>query len=240
MNIEKVKENLERKGHQVSVFEKKSEAVDYILNSIKGKTIGFGGSQTITDLDLRKLLSENNTIYAPDFMHKDENFNATIQKAMSTDIFFLSANAMSENGEIVNIDGTGNRLAGSLFGHKKVYYIVGENKIGGTLDQALYRARNIASPKNALRFRCKTPCVMAVIEVLEKKFREKYAVNDSEEKIDQLQWQKFIEELDEKELNTHCYDCKSPDRICESLLIHWEKPHSMESEVVIIKEPMGF
>ena len=125
-------------------------------------------------------------------------------KAMDTDVYLLSANAVSEN------------------------------KIGGTLEQAIYRARNVAAPKNALGLYCNTPCAMTVQKRLTEKYLEQYPENN------QLQWQKFIEGLTEEELNTHCYDCKSPDRICGSLLIHWIKPASMEAEIIIIRNNKGF
>lgn len=71
-----------------------------------------------------------------------------------------------------------------------------------------------------------------------KRLAQKY--NGGNPKDDQLQWQKFLEGLTEAELDTHCYDCKSPDRICSSLLIHWIKPTSMDAEVVIIRNNGGF
>lgn len=228
---------LRKKGYEVTLFPTGSDAVAYLKDSIAGKTIGFGGSQTLTELDLRHALAEKNTIYAPDFPPEGETFYSTALKAVNTDIYMLSANAISEDGDIINIDGTGNRLAGSLFGHKKVIYIVGRNKIGGTLADAIRRARNIAGPKNALRLHCKTPCAMAVRKRLEEKFRE---THHAEEKIDRMEWQRFIEELDEAQLGTHCYDCKSTDRICGSLLIHLVKPDAMPAEVIIIDENLGF
>ena len=62
--------------------------------------------------------------------------------------------------EIINIDGAGNRVASSIYGHKKVYFVVGRNKLAPTYDEALWRARNIASPKNAQRLNRKTPCAV--------------------------------------------------------------------------------
>lgn len=84
---------------------------------------------------------------------------------------------------------------------------------------------------------CKTPCAMAVMQRLETAFREKHPGTGT---IDSLAWQQFIEELDESQLNTHCYDCKSPERICGSLLIHLIRPASMEAEVLLIDEKSGF
>ncbi|MBR5177638.1 MAG: lactate utilization protein [Lachnospiraceae bacterium] len=228
---------LERKGYKVTVFSNGGEAVQYLRNALNGLTIGFGGSQTLTELDLRHILAENNTVYVPDFPAEGETFSGSALKAFNANVFLLSANAISDDGDIINIDGTGNRLAGSLFGHDKVIYIVGRNKFGGTLEEAIRRARNIAGPKNALRLRCKTPCAMAVVKDLEMKFREEYHTDGP---IDQLEWQSFLAKLDSDNLNTHCYDCKSPNRICGSLLIHMKKPYGMDAEVVIIDEDLGF
>ncbi|MBR4469979.1 MAG: lactate utilization protein [Erysipelotrichaceae bacterium] len=159
MNIEKTIDSLKRNGYTVSIFETGKEVVDY-LKDIKGKTIGFGGSQTLTDLHLKDILSENNTVYVPDFPETGEDFVSTANKAMNTQLYFLSANALSENGEIVNIDAGGNRLAGSMWGHEKVYFIIGTNKIEENLDKAIWRARNIAAPLNSRRFHLKNPCAL--------------------------------------------------------------------------------
>ena len=67
-------------------------------------------------------------------------------------------NGIAETGEIINIDGSGNRVAETIFGHKKVYFVVGKNKLAEDYDKALWRARNIAAPKNAFRLKTKTPC----------------------------------------------------------------------------------
>lgn len=160
MDVEKTIQSLKRNGYEVSYFETAREAVDYLQETVKGKTIGFGGSQTLTDLDLRHVLAENNTVYAPDFPRPGENFYTTAMSASNAELYFLSANALSENGEMVNIDATGNRLAGSIWGHRKVYFIVGTNKIVEDLDKAIWRARNIAAPSNCRRFHLQTPCAL--------------------------------------------------------------------------------
>jgi hypothetical protein len=237
MDMANTMKALERKGYKVTTFRTGEEVVQHMRNQLNGQTIGFGGSQTLTELDLRHALAENNTVYVPDFPAEGETFFSTALKASNANVFLLSANAVSDDGDIVNIDGTGNRLAGSLFGHDKVIYIVGRNKFGGTLEEAIRRARNIAGPKNALRLHCKTPCAMAVVKDLEMKYREKYHVDGQ---INQLEWQRFLEKLNTAELNTHCYDCKSPQRICGSLLIHMKKPYGMDAEIVIIDEEIGF
>ena len=78
--------------------------------------------------------------------------------ATRSEIYISSVNAISESGEIVNIDRVGNRVAGISFGPEKVYFLVGINKITPDLDSAIYRARNVAAPLNAKRLKLKTPC----------------------------------------------------------------------------------
>ena len=72
----------------------------------------------------------------------------------------LCRRALAETGELINIDGTGNRVASTIFGHEEVYFIVGVNKLAPDYDAALWRARNVASPKNARRLGKKTPCAV--------------------------------------------------------------------------------
>ena len=73
-------------------------------------------------------------------------------------LYITSVNGLAETGEIINIDGAGNRVAETIFGHKKVYFVIGKNKLAEDYDKALWRARNIAGPKNAQRLNRKTPC----------------------------------------------------------------------------------
>lgn len=237
MISEKTVESFRKKGYEVSCFKTGAEAVSYLKGSIKGKSVGFGGSQTLTELDLRHVLADENTVYVPDFAPAGENFLTVAQKAMTADIFLLSANAVSENGEIINIDGYCNRLAGALLPHQKVYYIIGSNKISESLEEAIHRARNVAAPKNALRLHCKTPCAMAVVKPLEEDY---FISHPAENGFDQLEWQRYIENLDEDQLNTHCYDCKSPGRICGSMSVHLTRPGASPAEVIIIDEHIGF
>ena len=75
-------------------------------------------------------------------------------------VYITSANALAETGEIINIDGVGNRAASTLYGHQKLYFVVGRNKLAPTYEEALWRARNIAAPKNAQRLGRKTPCAI--------------------------------------------------------------------------------
>lgn len=115
MNIEKTITALNKKGYQVHYFNSGEEAVQYLENSIENKTIGFGGSKTLTDLNLQARLSKKNTVWNPDFPENGEDFMTVAHRAIASDCYFLSANGLSEDGIIVNMDETGNRLAGSVF-----------------------------------------------------------------------------------------------------------------------------
>ena len=154
MKAEKTIETLRKNGFKVSYFETKEEAAEYLLAQINGKTVGIGGSKTVEALGLYDTLSENNTVY----WHWKVPGRPTLDSAATTDVYMCSANAISEDGEIFNIDGNGNRIASTVFGHKKVYIIAGTNKICPDFDSALHRARNVASVKNCQRFNKPTPC----------------------------------------------------------------------------------
>ena len=154
----KVAENLKKLGYQVSVFDTKEQAADYLCGEIKDTTVGFGGSITLRDMGLYERLQETNKVAWHMYPAEGQNKDELRMLARNTDVYLTSANGLAETGEIINIDGAGNRVAESIFGHKKVYFVIGKNKLAEDYDKALWRARNIASPKNAQRLGMKTPC----------------------------------------------------------------------------------
>ena len=158
--IEKTAEALRGKGYEVSCFETGEEAAQYLDGKIDGYTVGFGDSETLLTLGMFDRLSKHNDVHDP--MHRSEGkgFYSTARDCLTTEIFLTSVNGIAETGEMVNIDGTGNRVAGSLYGHRKVYFVVGRNKIAPTLQEAAHRARNVAAPMNAARHNYKTPCAI--------------------------------------------------------------------------------
>ncbi len=161
MNFERIKERLTALGYKVSCFESKAEAADYVNHQIDGETVGIGGSKTVEEMGLFPLLSAHNEVWW--HWYKSETFSVAeiIEKQREANIYISSVNGIAETGEIINIDGTCNRVADIFYGHKKVYLLVGSNKIAPDYDSALSRARNIAAPKNAARLQKKTPCVAA-------------------------------------------------------------------------------
>ena len=151
-----VKKNLEDRGYAVRVFGTGAEAAAYLDGAVDGKTVGFGGSMTLDQLGLYDALGRHNTVV----WHWKQEAGPARREAMFTKVYLTSANGLAETGEILNIDGIGNRVAATLFGHEKVYFVIGRNKLAPTYDEALWRARNIASPKNARRLGKKTPCAV--------------------------------------------------------------------------------
>lgn len=157
MKFDTVKKNLEARGYTVRVFATGKEAADYLDASLDGKSVGFGGSVTLDALGLYERLEKHNKT-AWHWKWKDPA--AARREAMTSDVYLTSVNGLAETGELVNIDGAGNRVAATLFGHEKVYFVIGRNKLAPTYDEAVWRARNIASPQNARRLGKKTPCAV--------------------------------------------------------------------------------
>ena len=157
-NVQKLMENLQKQGYVVSYYETAAEAAKVLKDTIKGKTVGFGGSCTLRDMGLYELLSEENEV----FWHwKQQPVNEARAKANAAEIYMTSLNGVAETGELINIDGDGNRLAATTFGpDKKVYFIIGVNKIAPNFHAALARAQNIAAPLNARRLNKQTPCAL--------------------------------------------------------------------------------
>ena len=154
----KVAENLKALGYRVSVFDTKAQAADYLCDQIQNTTVGFGGSITLREMGLYDRLAETNTVHWHWQPQGDTTVPQTRMLARDTQVYLASVNGLAETGEIINIDGSGNRVAETIFGHKKVYFVVGKNKLAEDYDKALWRARNIAAPKNAQRLGMQTPC----------------------------------------------------------------------------------
>jgi len=152
-----IKKNLEERGYTVRVFAAGKEAADYLDGAVDGKSVGFGGSATLDALGLYDRLGGHNRVV---WHWKQSSAASARREAMATDVYLTSANALAETGEIVNIDGVGNRVASTLFGHGKVYFVIGRNKLAPTYEEAVFRARNVAAPRRARQLGKKTPCAV--------------------------------------------------------------------------------
>lgn len=151
----KVENSLRQRGFTVKTFATGAEAAAYLDSAVDAKTVGLGGSLTLQEMGVYERLSAHNTVY----WHWVNGAEDRVRSA-SAQVYITSANGLAETGEILNIDGFGNRIASTLYGHEKVYFVMGRNKLAPTYDEALWRARNIAAPKNAQRLGKKTPCAV--------------------------------------------------------------------------------
>ena len=152
----KVRKSLEDRGYAVREFASAAEAAAYLNEAIDGKTVGFGGSATLDAMGIYDLLAAHNTVV----WHWKQPADEARRGAMQTHVYLTSANALAETGEIVNIDGAGNRVAATLFGHERVCFVIGRNKLTATYDEAVFRARNVAAPQRARQLGKKTPCAV--------------------------------------------------------------------------------
>ena len=155
-DFSKVKKSLEDRGYVVRTFASGAEAAAYLDGAIDGRTVGFGGSGTLDAIGVYERLEKHNTV----IWHWKQPADEARRAAMQTQVYLTSANALAETGEIVNIDGVGNRLAGTLYGHEKVYFVIGRNKLTPDYEQAVWRARNVAAPQRARQLGKKTPCAV--------------------------------------------------------------------------------
>ena len=155
-DMEKTGKNLEGRGFRVHRFATGAEAAEFLVQTLHGTSIGIGGSVTIDTLGVYDRLCGSNEV----FWHWKNHAPETRERAGKAETYLCSANGVSENGEIVNIDGFGNRVAGTIYGPQRVFLVVGKNKIAPDLNGAIDRARNIAAPLNARRLNRHTPCAV--------------------------------------------------------------------------------
>lgn len=161
MNLENLCAVLKENGFEAVYFETAAQANHWMQERLRGKTVGIGGSETVRQMGLAPLLMEHSQVYwhwLPEQEAALGSKNAVRDRAAGAEAYLSSANALAETGEIVNIDGTGNRIASTAYGHKEMYFLVGINKVVPTLQDAIWRARNVAAPQNARRLRRNTPC----------------------------------------------------------------------------------
>jgi transcriptional regulator with XRE-family HTH domain len=159
-DLEVLAEKLKNNGFEAIVFQNPNQAADYIVRTCIGKSVGIGHSVTIDQMDIfRRLKVENSEeVYSIDARKSREN----AKKAMTSDVFILSANGIAyDTAEIVNISSDGVRIAGSLYYADEVIFVIGKNKIASNMDEAIYRAQNVAKPKSAKKYGFRTPCAEA-------------------------------------------------------------------------------
>ena len=160
--LEEVAEALRRRGFAAECFATATDAAARVTELAADATsIGFGGSKTLSALGLAdSLAAAGKEIWRHgDPKWRPEEKMDVMRRELTCDLFLTSANALTADGRLVNIDGNGNRVAASIFGPKRVAFVVGRNKIvDGGIDAAIDRIKREACPPNCRRLNKKTPC----------------------------------------------------------------------------------
>lgn len=194
--------NLRSRHFDAYYCETKEAALRQALNLIpEGASVGWGGSVTAEEVGLIDAVRNGN--YRPidrDTGKTPEERTRIMKQALLSDVFLTGSNAISLDGQLVNIDGTGNRVAAIVYGPDSILVIAGMNKVEDTLEAAMTRARTVAAPTNSQRFDVQTPCNTTGV----------------------------------------CADCKSPQCICNQILITRHCRPAGRMKVILVGEDLGF
>ena len=156
----KVAEALNKRHFEAYYCSDRAAALEKILELIpQDHVVSWGGAATVDELGVKEALRQRGqAVIDRDTAATPAERQELMRKALTCDTFLMSSNAISEDGQLVNIDGNGNRVAALCFGPRRVIVVAGMNKVVSTLDDAIARARHIAAPANLQRFDVKTPC----------------------------------------------------------------------------------
>ena len=148
---------------EVEFFNSLEEVKEKILEVIPSdKSIGIGNSVTLKKMNISEVLNNRgNTVYDKTLAKTKDESKQLKKMSLLTDWYLTGSNAISMEGHIVNIDHSGNRVAAMIYGPDNIIIVVGKNKVVDTLEEAIYRAKNIAAPLNAKRAGHNPPCIKA-------------------------------------------------------------------------------
>ena len=138
------------------IEEAKQKLIEWIPQE---DTVAWGGSQTLAEIGAHEMLrARGQVLIDRDTAKTPEERNTLMRQALTADTFLMSSNAITEDGQLVNMDGNGNRAAALVYGPRQVIVVAGLNKVAKDLDAAIARVRGTAAPTNAQRFPVNTPC----------------------------------------------------------------------------------
>ena len=193
--------NLQSRHFEAYYCEDKDSALRKALELIPADaTVGWGGATSAVQIGLIDAVRSNYQVYDRDTCSTMEDRVKMMKRCLTADVFLTGANAISLDGQMVNIDGIGNRVAAIVYGPDSVIVVAGMNKVVDTLEDAVKRARNIAAPMNQQRFTNQTPC----------------------------------------QITGMCADCKSPECICNQILITRNSKPAGRIKFIIVGEELGF
>ena len=211
--IEKTMERLKRNRMAAYYVEKKEDVLPLVKSLMKeGETVTHGGSESIKQCGLIELLTSGSYNYIDrSAATTREEVEEVYRKAYTADTYLGSSNAVTQSGLLYNVDGNSNRVSAYLYGPKQVILVVGFNKIVKDLDEATYRVKSEASPKNTKRLNCETYC---------RENGECLSVG--------------------RDASYMCDGCRSDDRICCNYVISARQRHQDRIKVIIVGERLGY
>ncbi len=211
--IEKTVTNLERNNIKAFYVKNKNEVVPLIKTLItKGETISCGGSMSLKECGINdEILNSGDYDFVDRTGLTGDALRECYGRAFMADTYFCSSNAVTEEGQLYNVDGNSNRVACIVYGPKQVIMVVGKNKIVPTIDDAIARVKTIAAPLNTQRLNCTTPC-MTTGECISLS----------------------------KENPALCDGCLSEGRICCNYVVSGWQRHKDRIKVIIVNEEIGY
>jgi L-lactate utilization protein LutB len=166
LRLKGIKAALESNNFEVFIADHKDDArkivLEEIIPQLNPRTLSWGGSMTVIASGLYHHFKENSDLAVLDTLDKKIPPDEMIERrrqALLVDLFITGTNAVTETGQLVNLDMIGNRICALTFGPKWVIILVGRNKIAADLDEAMFRVKNYVAPINSMRLDKKTPCV---------------------------------------------------------------------------------
>lgn len=210
--IEKTMKNLEKNGIKPFYVETKEEVVDLVKTLIKkGETVSNGGSASLKETGVMELLNSGDYEFVDRSGLEGEELRNAYIRAFGADTFFCSSNAVTENGELYNVDGNSNRVACIVYGPRQVIMVVGVNKIVKDINEAIVRVKEIAAPANTVRLDLNTPC------------------NKTGKCVSLC-----------KDNALMCDGCESSARVCCNYVVSAHQRHKDRIKVIIVNENLGF
>lgn len=212
MDINKVMENLEKNGIKPYFVQTREEVVPLVKTLIKkGESVSNGGSQSLKETGVMDLLNCGDYDFIDRTGLEGEELRQAYIRAFGCDTFFCSSNAVTENGELYNVDGNSNRVACIVYGPRQVIMVVGVNKIVKDINEAINRVKTVAAPANTVRLSCKTPC-------------------QATGKCVSLN----------KESPLICDGCASEQRVCCNYVVSAKQRHKDRIKIIIVNENLGY
>ena len=217
INMEKINSTMEalRKNNMQAYYVENSAKAKELVQSLmeKGSTVTHGGSMTLKQTGINELLKSGDYNYLDRSAEglTREQVEEIYRKSFFADTYLTSANAVTEKGELYNVDGNSNRVSSILYGPKSVIVVVGVNKIVPDIRAAVERVKKVAAPKNTVRLSCKTPCA-ATGECISLKQPDSVA----------------------------CDGCKSEGRVCCNYVVSAQQRKKDRIKVIIVGEELGY